>query len=595
MRLLSFTLLFISLLIKPLDLFAADDLITSGDYNNGGLGANNAFSNFEEEEFLPVEQAYVLNVEFENSGQLRLNWQITPGYYLYRHGFEFTLKNGEEEIAITPSIPSGIEKEDEYFGEVEVYYHNIDITLGEIPDLTSMTLTATSQGCADAGLCYPPYSQHFEIDGSKKSVAAITDINPSGIPAESFSTEEDRGLLYILILAILGGSILNLMPCVFPVLSLKVLGFANDSDHSQTIHGTVYTAGVVLSFVAVAAVLVALQTAGEAIGWGFQLQSPWFVAALTYLFFVMGLSLSGYIEFGSQWMNTGGKLAEKSGYTGSFFTGVLATVVASPCTAPFMGTALGFAVTQSAGIALLVFAALGFGMALPVLILSCTPSLLSKIPKPGPWMDQLKQFLAFPLYATAVWLCWVVGNQTGVNGMAALLLGCVLIALAIWFWEGKLIKRAIATGCAVSAIAIVAGPLLSPSQITTSVTEEASYSYSPALLEELRKDGKPVFINVTADWCITCLANEKTTLSSNTVKQAIENSGITYLKADWTNRNADITALLKQYGRTGIPLYIVYGAGNSMQGELLPQILTIDTVVDAINKATDGDQISRRD
>lgn len=595
MRLLFFTLLFISSLIKPLNLLAADNFTAGSDYNNSGLDTKSVFSGFEEEEFLPVEQAYILNAEFEKTGQLRLNWQITPAYYLYRHGFEFTLKDGSKTITVIPSIPGGIQKEDEYFGEVEVYYHNIDIILNEIPNLTSMELTVTSQGCADAGLCYPPYSQQFEINGAKQTVSVINDTNELEPPTEAFGAEENRSLFYILILAILGGSILNLMPCVFPVLSLKVLGFANDSDHSQTVHGAVYTAGVVLSFVAVAAVLVALQAAGAAIGWGFQLQSPWFVAALTYLFFVMGLSLSGYIEFGGQWMNTGGSLAEKSGYTGSFFTGVLATIVASPCTAPFMGTALGFAVTQSPGIALLIFAALGFGMALPVLILSCTPSLLSKIPKPGPWMDQLKQLLAFPLYATAVWLCWVVGNQTGVNGMAALLLGCVLIALAIWFWEGKLIKRTIAVVCVMCALTIVAGPLLSPSQASDTTSDDTFYSYSPALLEELRKDGKPVFINVTADWCITCLANERATLSTNTVKQAIEQSGITYLKADWTNRSSDITALLKQYGRTGIPLYIVYGTGNSMQGELLPQILTIDTVVEAINNATENDQLSSRD
>lgn len=543
-----------------------------------------------EDEFLPVEQAYILNTEFQADGYLRLNWQITDGYYLYRHGFSFELIDENGIVDADIAIPAGLEKHDEYFGDVEVYYHNADIILGPIPTSTSLQLAVTSQGCADAGLCYPPYTQRFHVNKTQLSVTPINSV--SEVPSSQNQLSDDRktadfgSLPAMLLLALMGGAILNLMPCVFPVLSLKVLAFANDKDHSQGVHGLVYTSGVVLSFVTVAAILVSLQAAGEAIGWGFHLQSPWFVAALTYLFFIMGLSLSGFVEFGGQIMNLGGSLTQKTGYSGSFFTGILATVVASPCTAPFMGTALGFAVTQPTFVALSVFAALGFGMALPVLLLSYSPKLLAKIPRPGPWMEQLKQLLAFPLYATAVWLCWVVGNQTGVNGMAALMLGCVLITLAIWLWRGKTLRRTIAASCAALALVILASSLMQPKTLVVDASNQSWQPYSPEKLNELRAQEKAVFINITADWCITCLANERATLSTDSIKQAMVESGITYLKGDWTNRDPQITALLKEYGRNGIPLYIVFANDNTERGKILPQILTTKTVLQAINEAT---------
>lgn len=555
-----------------------------------------------DEEFLPVEQAYVLNAEFEqfsdqSSSRLRLNWQIASGYYLYRHGFKFTLTDttsNEPTTGLETHIPDGKAKNDEYFGPVEVYYHNADITIDNLPKHASLTLAVTSQGCADAGLCYPPYTEYFTVDSISGSISrteklakdTTTNISATQQLYAPPSPQSQQSLSYILLLAVLGGAILNLMPCVFPVLSLKVLSFANDKNHNSMVHGATYSIGVILSFILVAAILISLQTAGEAVGWGFHLQSPWFVAALAYLFFVMGLSLSGFTEFGSQWMNTGSTLANKSGYGGSFFTGVLATVVASPCTAPFMGTALGFAVTQPAVIALSVFAALGFGMSLPVLLLSCSPALLHKIPKPGPWMVHLKELLAFPLYATAVWLCWVVGNQTGVNAMAAVLLGCVMITLAIWLWNEGVIKRSLSAASAALAISLLASPMLAPASNTEkAITQQSWQTYSPQVLSELRKQGKPVFINITADWCITCLANEKVTLSTERVQQAFFDNGITYLKGDWTNHDSTITELLNRYGRTGIPLYLVYPANRDKQATVLPQILTSDIVIEALTQA----------
>ncbi|MBL4826622.1 MAG: protein-disulfide reductase DsbD [Spongiibacteraceae bacterium] len=545
-----------------------------------------------DEEFLPVEKAYILNLEFEDSNNdqfnhLRLNWQIANGYYLYRHGFKFepvNLQGKQTNIDIRTQIPDGKAKIDDYFGRVEVYHNYVDITLSTTNDTTPFTLAITSQGCADAGLCYPPRTQYFHIDKSQNS---ITTINKPAMKLatnklKNNTSQTSQSLLYMLLLAILGGSVLNLMPCVFPVLSLKVLSFANDKEHNKLVHGLVYSLGVIISFVVVAAILISLQAAGEAVGWGFHLQSPWFVATLVYLFFVMGLSLSGFIEFGSQWMNTGSSLASKSGYSGSFFTGVLATVVASPCTAPFMGTALGFAVTQSTPVALSVFAALGFGMSLPLLLLSSSPNLLNKIPKPGPWMVRLKELLAFPLYATAVWLCWVVGKQSGVSAMAAVLLGCVLITLSLWLWGEGHVKRVLSTASAALAITLLAGPLLNASNTETNNWK----TYNPEILSQLRQQGKPVFINVTADWCITCLANEKITLSTDRVKQAFIDSGVTYLKGDWTNHDATITHLLNQHGRTGIPLYLVYPSDSSQDATLLPQILTADVVIEALAQAS---------
>lgn len=533
--------------------------------------------------FLAVDQAYILNVEGPaDDGTVRINWQIASDYYLYRHNLKFQLLDDNNNTSsIEAIIPAGLAKEDEYFGKVEVYYHNLDVMLNELPSNDTLTLAITYQGCADAGLCYPPQTRFYKLDSN--GARALT-AGPDSTPAAAITPSKPAtSVPLMMLLALIGGAILNLMPCVFPVLSLKVLSFANNSEQSQGTHGLVYSAGVILSFVAVAAVLISLQSAGEAIGWGFQLQSPWFVAGLCYLFFTLGLSLSGLIEFGGQWMNTGNKLASQSGYSGSFFTGTLAAVVASPCTAPLMGTALGFAATQPAAIALSVFAALGLGMALPVLILSYSPKLLATIPKPGPWMETLKQFLAFPLYATAVWLSWIVGNQTGVNGMALLLLGCVGIALALWLWalRSKL-WRTVSLALAILALSALASPLL---DTAASATEQKNWQrYSPATLDQLRNEGRAVFVNITADWCITCLANERVALATETVEQALLDTGVVYLKGDWTNPDAEIAALIKSQGRNSIPLYLLYHA-NSDQVEVLPQFLTSGLLVEAFNRA----------
>jgi len=406
----------------------------------------------------------------------------------------------------------------------------------------------------------------------------------------------DLGIATVFLFALLGGLILNLMPCVFPVLSLKVLSLANahgSAAREQRMHGIAYTAGVMLSFFTLAAVLLTLQASGAAIGWGFQLQQPWIVAILIFVFFVMGLSMSGVVEFGTSLMGIGGNLQEQEGLRGSFFTGVLASVVASPCTAPFMGAALGFAFTQSMPVALTVFLALGFGMALPFLALSFVPALSRFLPRPGAWMQSFRQILAFPLYATAVWLLWVLGNQAGSNGMALVLGACVLLAFACWVWQQRHHSRGawrhVKTALVLLSVGVAGSVLFSPMLQSRDggqvVAADANYeAYSAARLAELRAQGKPVFINMTAAWCITCLVNEKLALSTDVVVDALADKEVTYLKGDWTNNDPAITEVLRQYETSGVPLYLMFPADASKPAEVLPQILTESIVLAALDR-----------
>jgi thiol:disulfide interchange protein DsbD len=448
------------------------------------------------------------------------------------------------------------------------------------------TLEVTSQGCADAGLCYPPQTQQFAIDPQARTATPIATgktakpaAPTAAMPATAATALDAGGWLTLLLGALLGGAILNLMPCVFPVLSLKVLSFANHKEQSQAKHGVIYTLGVIASFVAVAAILLGLKTGGAAVGWGFQLQQPWFVGGLAYLFFAMGLSLSGFWELGGSWLNFGGTLASRSDYTGSFFTGVLATVVASPCTAPFMATALGFAITQPPLPALAVFATLGLGMALPVLLLCLNPALLRKMPRPGNWMIRFKQALAFPLYATAIWLCWIVGRQAGASAMAIVLLGALLVTLALWLWRFAPLARITAVLCLIGALSMLGSAWVNTAA-TVAHSDDGWQPYQAETLADLRKAGKPVFIDLTADWCITCLTNEKVALDRDPVKQAFAAHNVTLLRGDWTQYDPAITALLAQFGRSGVPLYLYYPAGG--EAVILPQLLTPGIVIDTV-------------
>lgn len=407
------------------------------------------------------------------------------------------------------------------------------------------------------------------------------------------------GVLLYMLFAFLGGIILNLMPCVFPVLSIKALSFANnigESQSKQRMDGIVYTAGVITAFVVLASVLIALRAGGEAIGWAFQFQQPWFLALIVYLFFMMALSLSGVFEIGTSLMGAGSELTTKSGYKGSFFTGVLATTVATPCTAPFMGPAIGFALTQSWAVAMLVFVTLGFGMALPILLLSFIPALFRYLPKPGAWMETFKQFMAFPLYASALFFLWVLGNQVGVMGMSLVLGVCVLLAFAAWLYQrrftmGPIMRTAnYAIGIGVFALAIYLTQ--TPFMQTMAASDvvqldedgnptQGFETFSTARLNELQAEGKPVFVNMTAAWCITCLANEQTTLGTERVQQAMTDNEITYMKGDWTNEDPEITAVLERFNRPSVPLYVLYPGDASKEPVILPQILTPGIIADA--------------
>jgi thiol:disulfide interchange protein DsbD len=537
-------------------------------------------------DFLPVEEAYQLALEIIDDQQLRLYWRITDGYYLYRKRFSFSLEDDEGEIEITPRLPQGITREDEYFGISEVYYTHVDVYLDLARTSRTATLKITSQGCADAGLCYPPQRQQFSVDFEQGTIGAISKKASSGSRSTGSSPEPASftagGLLYMMLLAFVGGSILNLMPCVFPVLSLKVFSFATGSEHTKHVHGWVYAGGVVSSFLLVGLLLITLQNAGAAVGWGFQLQSPRFVALLAYLFFAMGLSLSGLVEIGTSIMGAGGQLADRGGYSGSFFTGVLATVVASPCTAPFMGAALGFAVTQPAPIALSVFVALGSGMAAPMLLLSYSTRLRSLMPRPGPWMETFKQVLAFPLYATAIWLLWVSGRQTSVTAMALLLCGMLALALGLWLWRYRGWGKVFATASVLLAFLVIPSAALESSRGVDQ--DSAGEGFSQQQLDQILQSGDPVFVNVTADWCITCIVNERSSLGTDEVEQAMEALGVHYLVVDWTNYDAGIAAFLATHGRNGVPLYLVYSGRPGEPPQILPQLLTTGIILEAFEK-----------
>lgn len=421
----------------------------------------------------------------------------------------------------------------------------------------------------------------------------------AAMPPETASL---AALLQAVVLALLGGLILNLMPCVFPVLSIKVLALveqAGGAHRDVRRHGFAYTGGVLAAFAALGIALLGVRAAGAEVGWGFQLQSPLAVALLAYLLLAMGLSLSGVFHLGSSLQGMGQTLTRRSGPAGSFFTGVLAAVVATPCTAPFMGTALGFAFTQPAAIALGVILALGLGLALPFLGLTLAPHLVARLPRPGAWMETLRQVLAFPVYATVAWLIWVLGQQVGPTGLFSALAGLVLVGLAAWSfnagqsaagWGRRLATATVAASLAGLAVAIggVERDRSDPMAVVQTASAARYEPFTQARLDQLLAARRPVFVNMTAAWCITCLVNERTALSTKAVEAAFAAKNIAYLKGDWTRRNPEITRLLEKHGRSGVPLYLLYtGDGEPV---VLPQILTSATVLSEIDRIPDPAQ-----
>ena len=396
-------------------------------------------------------------------------------------------------------------------------------------------------------------------------------------------------LLTAIIFAFLGGIILNAMPCVFPILSIKILSFIEQSQGSKEKlfhHGLVFSAGVLTTFLAVSALLIFLRASGEAIGWGYQLQSPWVVSLLIYLFVVIGIVFMGNIVLGSSFGNLGTLVQNQKDLTSSFFTGVLAVVVASPCTAPFMGPALGLALLQPGLKSIVIFLVLGIGFSLPYLILSIYPQLLSKLPKPGEWMQTLKQIMAFPMWASALWLAWVLSSQVDMQSVFAVLLGALLIALGLWLMEktqnsASILRRLtliFSLGLMIFSIWLL--PITSDNNSPSLKNEENAFSVQK--LNSLRSEQKMVFLNFTADWCITCKVNEAIALNQDKVKKVLDEKNIIYLKADWTRKDPEIASILASYGRTGVPLYLLFPS----QGDpiILPELLTEDLLLDFLKE-----------
>ncbi|HXJ00845.1 MAG TPA: thioredoxin family protein, partial [Micropepsaceae bacterium] len=440
------------------------------------------------------------------------------------------------------------------------------------------------------------------LTGADGRVDALNvEAEPGSVPASSVTLHDnasaDVGLIQALVFAFLGGLILNLMPCVFPVLSMKALALAakREAPDKAKLSALSYGAGAVLSFVALAAGLILLRSGGASLGWGFQLQQPIFVTALALLMFAVGLNLSGLYEIGGgRLSNVGGTLAGRDGSLGSFFTGVLAVVVATPCTAPFMGAAMGYALTTNGAVALAVFAALGLGFAAPFMVLGFWPAALRVLPRPGAWMTTLRQVLAFPMYGAAIWLVWVLSQQAGSDGVLAVLAAALALAFGLWIYgrsqtaDGTRRRMGFAAAALAVLGAIVLVPLagagVRPSG-SANAAPQGAFAYEPfsaAKLQSLRDEGRPVFVNATAAWCITCLVNEKVALSGGKLAEAFSARKVAALKADWTNQDSEITSLLASQGRSGVPLYLYYAPGAEKPA-VLPQLLTESTVLAALD------------
>ncbi|APF19250.1 cytochrome c biogenesis protein transmembrane region [Caldithrix abyssi DSM 13497] len=402
-----------------------------------------------------------------------------------------------------------------------------------------------------------------------------------------------------ILFSFLGGMILNLMPCVLPVLSIKIMRFIHQAQDEHTKpwqHGLVFTAGVLTAFWALAIALLILKAGGEQLGWGFQLQSPAFLIILSVFMFLLGLSMFGVFEIGTSLTAVGGKTPEKSGFFGSFMDGIIATVVATPCTAPFMGGALGFALTQPAYVSLLIFTFLGLGMAFPFALVTSIPALLKYVPKPGRWMESLKQFMGFLLVATVIWLLWVLSQQVGSLVVILVLFNLLFASIAAWVygrWGNLAMKertRYLAWAIALILLVLSNGYVLAnyhkyaatPDAMSASKDGIQWQPYSDERLNQLLAEGKPVFIDFTASWCLSCQVNEKVAFSSEEVQNKFKELGVVALKADWTSRDPEITRALSRFGRQSVPLYLLYSGKAGQKPQILPEVLTPGIVLDAL-------------
>ncbi|HEX6632429.1 MAG TPA: thioredoxin family protein [Usitatibacter sp.] len=489
----------------------------------------------------------------------------------------------EREELIVPAAPEKVTREGNAL--------RIEMKLADPPPKE----LASVEGVVVAPSGWPLAGEPRAIEVSAPTVASLPAV------AGMLGTANDGGiggsLIAALGFAFLGGLILNLMPCVFPVLGIKVMGFvkhAHGSARAMRLQGAIFAAGVLLSFLVLAGLLLALRAGGAQLGWGFQLQSPAVVAVLACLFFVLALNLSGLFEWGAFAQSMTSNLGARGRYADALLSGVLASVVATPCTAPFMGAAVGFTVSQGAGLAVAVFLALGLGMAAPVFALSLFPSLLKRLPKPGAWMLAFKQVLAFPLYATAAWLAWVLGAQAGNDAVLALLLGLVLIALGAWLYgrwahAGARWQPALAVVLGAAGL-FVAWPGATGARGASESVAKADAewpAWSPEKVDALLAQGRPVFVDFTAAWCVTCQVNKRVALRDAAVEKAFSDRGVARLTADWTKQDARITQALAALGRNAVPVYALYTPGAAAP-TLLPELLTPSIVVGELEKLPAG-------
>lgn len=582
---------------------------------------------------LPEEQAFAFEAIAFNGNELLLRFTPARGYYVYRDRTSMALEGAPGIALQAPRWPTGKAHRDAHFGEVTVYFDQAEVPVPlrrENAKAAQATLRVTFQGCQTDGICYPPMTRRVKLSIPAGTVtpAATPDVPapaavaplPVATPASDNTGTSDTGaattpatvdvertrppeavlarsqqggatsLLVALALALAGGLILNLMPCVLPILSLKALSLAESGRDGGDARQRAlwYTVGVLVSFVAVGALALSLRAAGLALGWGFQLQQPWVVGLLAYVMFAVGLSLSGVFAVGHRLAGTGHGLASRRGPVGDFFTGVLAVVVASPCTAPFMGIALAYAFTAPTPLALLVFAVLGLGLALPFLLIGFVPALAHRLPRPGAWMETLKQVLAFPMYLTAAWLLWVLGKQRGVDAVGLALVGLVVLALGLWWFQrvrfAAPLQRMLALALAASALAPLVMVHRLPTSTAAAPMADGHVPYSAERLAALRAEGRIVFVDMTADWCVTCKANEKAVLNTDAFRGLLAAQGAVMMTGDWTNVDPAITAFLEQHKAVGVPLYVVYPR-NGGEGEVLPTVLTHDTVRRAFERA----------
>ena len=473
---------------------------------------------------------------------------------------------------------------------------------GQVEHSAAQTLAPTADGLTLALRTGPEFRHQAGLSG----IVIITDqdgrtsaLELTATPGTTMPPNAALPLWQLIAFALAAGMILNLMPCVFPILAMKALGLAamaGSHRREALTQAGAYAGGVIVTFLALAATLVALRAGGEVVGWGFQFQSPVFVAAMAWLLLAIGLNMSGLFEIGGGAMaGIGGQATARPGASGSFFTGLLAVVVATPCTAPFMGAAIAGAFAAPLAVTLFGFLAMGVGFALPYVAFAAIPGFARLLPRPGSWMVVLRQALAFPMYAASAWLLWVVSLQAGSEGLLTTAGGAVLVALALWATglaqhrAGGFRRLATATAiaAAISAIALLStlattGPATAGT--TPTAADDTSEPFTPARLAALREAGRPVFVNMTAAWCVTCIVNEQVALAKPSVRRAFNDRGITYLKGDWTRRDPAITEYLRALGRDGVPIYVLY-PGPGRPPVVLPQILTAQTVLDELARA----------